>query len=157
MPNLSDLIAKLESASEGSRELDAEIWWHIGKPTFAEKPNRDPEWWAANPHLDPDATWGLPVPLLEIIEQKLGPHYTTSLDSALTLVPEGAWWLVGRDTGNDSPLRNFGSRGGSCFHAQCDTNYGVAENKHRAATPALSLTIAALKARQATTPQDPQS
>lgn len=53
---LSDLLGKLEEASEGSSELDAEIAMAGG--------------WV------PPTNWSPP------------PYYTTSLDAALTLVPD---------------------------------------------------------------------
>lgn len=65
---MRNLIAKLEAATEGSRELDAEIW-------------------ALEPCVEPDC---LPDVKMRVIERMLGggddsecPHYTTSLDAAL--------------------------------------------------------------------------
>ena len=56
--SLDELIARLEAASEGSRELD---WELAGRPSFSD----------GSPDLN-------------------NPRYTTSLDAALSLVPEGA-------------------------------------------------------------------
>lgn len=55
---MQDLIAKLEAAAEGSRELDAEI---VGKL------------WAD----------------MGVFARSTLPLYTTSLDAAVALVPEG--------------------------------------------------------------------
>lgn len=71
----SELIAALESANEGSRELDADIAEAIGVPL--------------TPHLHPDnAAW--------MRRQKAKP-YTTSIDAALTLMPAGYAMEVGLD------------------------------------------------------------
>ena len=54
---MTDLIARLEAATEGSRELDMEIFWRV----FPEyERGKDPIWHCL--------------------------HYTTSIDAALTLV-----------------------------------------------------------------------
>jgi hypothetical protein len=83
---MTNLIARLEAAREGSRELDAMIWTavngkgqpmrRVGPPTY------NPERLFCNP--DPDMNW-IGYDLLNI-----APHYTTWLDAALTLRPEGA-------------------------------------------------------------------
>lgn len=58
---MDDLLDKLRAATEGSRELDSQIYLYLGLTTRPEQ-------------------WKIHVGL---------PHYTTSLDAALTLVPEG--------------------------------------------------------------------
>jgi hypothetical protein len=60
------------------------------------------------------------------------PYYTTSLDAALTLVPEGAIWTI--SCGDGEPGFAFIDTGGRI-------------EEHDAATPALALCIAALRAR----------
>lgn len=60
---MHDLIARLEAATEGSRVLDAEIHLAIGERCGM-------------------GSDGLYLP----------PHYTQSVDAALTLVPEGWRW-----------------------------------------------------------------
>jgi hypothetical protein len=94
---LAELIARLEAAAEGSRELDAAIAVAV---------------FGGGSH-DPGTA----------------PHFTTSLDAALTLVPEGRGWL----------MRSVGGRGFAAI-----SNAGEAS---QAKTPALALCIAALKAR----------
>ncbi len=121
---MNDLIAELEAATEGSRELDDEIFLaiHPDQGTFSE----DGEYWYAM-DLDED---GGPWALL--------PNYTTSLEAALTLVSSGAHVSAQFDT----PEKG------------CDTaasivlSYGekrLGGGGHY--TPALAVCIAALKAR----------
>lgn len=112
-----DLIAKLEAASEGSRELDVAI--HHGRA-------------AAHKHLpsgftmkdlgNPHRNRGLAGSKFIYPDRGPAPHYTTSIDAALTLVPEGwtPWDLIASH----------------CTPDEFD------------AAPALALTIAALRARE---------
>jgi hypothetical protein len=63
------------------------------------------------------------------IECRAAPKcYTSSVDDALTLIPEGAGWDVGK------PRKSF-------YVARCGLKLS------KAATPALALTAAALRAR----------
>ena len=62
------------------------------------------------------------------------PAYTASLDAAMTLVPEGRWWSV-----------NGGNRADVWASGYIDERWHAT-----AATPALALTAAALRARAAT-------
>lgn len=101
------LIEQLESAAEGSRALDAQI---------------------ASQH---GGFGGMGYETWDAIEADC-PHYTTSLDAALTLVPEGREWSV--------TYLWDGRCGGTCDGHHAD---------FKGATPALALCIAALKARQA--------
>jgi hypothetical protein len=80
---MSDIIARLETATEGSRELDAEIGRMFGAPRYTRNA----------PNIPNQPVW---------------PNYTTSIDAALALVPEGVkWWSIlyeaaqaGDDLGN---------------------------------------------------------
>jgi len=101
---VKDLIAKLEAATEGSRELDREV----AKAVYG--------WKRVQP--------GYYV-----------PRFTQSLDAALTLVPEGwEWFKPQNNYQSDKPrIEIFGP-----------IDYQVAA----AATPALAICIAALKARE---------
>lgn len=102
------LIERLEAATAGSRELDAEIAHAIG--AFKPKPvtARDENFWTQ--------------------------HYTTSLDAALTLVPDGYDYIIYRIDGEYyaevGPTGSFGFT--KCVGAP---------------TIALAICIAALKAR----------
>jgi len=112
---MNDLIARLEAAPEGSRELDAEIavavWPKLAD--YAPDTKRGPGHW---------------------ISPKDGPvyaeNYTTSIDDALTLVPEGRRFKVGRDDDGTG----YASVGGPRIVMS--------------ATPALALCIACLRTRE---------
>ncbi len=68
-----ELIAELEQAAEGSRELDIDIHKALGWELAP--PEAGCTWWNTNGDTFNGDT----------------PHYTTSLDAALTLVPDGRW------------------------------------------------------------------
>ena len=70
---MTDLIERLEAATEGSRELDL-ICWDAPEGLQDIGCYEDP----AAGCLDGDIYYA--------------PHYTTSIDAALTLVPEGLSW-----------------------------------------------------------------
>ena len=159
MTDLSDLIAKLETAEKGSRELDALVWVAIlprdgeGFDGFDCPEGR---------HYEYDAEEDGKVNLYVVLGNKTSmrrakrpaPHYTTSLDAALPLVPEG-WKIVA-----------MSNVGGNAFQLMADK---LSENEppkdmslaillgdsaewvrgsHRGGA-ALALCIAALKAREA--------
>ena len=114
----NDLIARLEAATGASRELDAAIAEAVGYIVRYDK--ADPR--GTTPYYQPvpDYSWR-PV-----------PTYTASIDAALTLVPEG-WDYTIYSRGEVSVHRSkSGTR----------TFYDA-----EAATPALAICIAALKAR----------
>jgi len=103
-----DLIARLEAATEGSRELDAEINYTTNLEFL---------------HLRGT--------IYDIGD--LAPHYSTSLDAAITLAsPHFAICANGDSKG----WQAMDFVGGNIWH--------------EGATPALALTIAALKARNLT-------
>lgn len=114
---MTAIIARLEAATEGSRELDAEI--HRIKTCSQHRP---------------------------IVLEHYPPHYTTSIDAALTLVPmkfypEMLTWIC---PASDSRKCRMGVRGPSkARNGWHETVEGVGK------TPALALCIAALKARSA--------
>ena len=120
-----DLIAELERATEGSRELDYAIaretgWRFTGEHEFKEHG----VFWR-------DATTD---------EWKQLPWWTTSLDAALTLIPEGwrAWFSWGCGFGDAGLMR------------PTDKTAWTRDSEIMSApTTALALCIAALKARQA--------
>jgi hypothetical protein len=114
----NDLIARLEAATEGSRELDIAVGRAAGEEVDLERDQHG-------------------RPLFRLARDAWGilPHYTTSLDAALTLVPEGhLHWYVGR-----WPI---GYRAEICRHHQTPPHIPMI-----GATPALALCIAALRAR----------
>ena len=115
MTALAALIAKLEAATEGSRELDFAIRL-----------------------VDEEPGTKIDGRFAELV-----PRYTTSLDAALTLVPadpKGGWyWRVG----HSSLYRGWAHL--NRYHPDnCDTGDETSAN---AATPALALCMAALRAR----------
>ena len=116
---MDDLIRKLANAECGSRELGDEVllavgWKHTSVGYFHGPIYR----WSAGD--------GKPS-----CAEEDRPNPTTSLDAALTLVPEGWSWLSGSEESWVWPS-------------------GGMSKGHRvwAKTPAIALCIAALKARQ---------
>jgi len=106
---MKDLIKKLEAATEGSREFDAKVAEVIG---FFDGQR---------------ASYSLNIDLI--------PYYTTSIDAALTLVPEG-WsrpWIK-RHNGH---------------HWSVELHQPSTERQGRHKELPLALCIAALKARDA--------
>ena len=152
----AELIAKLEAATEGSRSLDAMIWLASQPQATQERSHmlgdyRFREMCVQHGRLQ----W-------EMTHDPL--RYTTSLDSALTLVPEGDWngeisWHFGelRKGGYvELNLANPAWKTPDGFdlslppdaHAACVNSYEDQEPDNFNARPlALALCIAALKAR----------
>lgn len=119
---LSDLIARLTEAKEGSRELDEAIWRAVGLSEADERRCR--VWLSMDRRTDLTrdrfiAAWA--------------PSFSTSLDAALTLVPEGLGW---------SFSTHERSANGAHLAAYVDGAFGFG------ATPALCLCIASLRARE---------
>lgn len=128
------LIKKLVAASEGSPELDADIFEDVfGLTEYEGEPivkwQRVKKWTGSYAYdiLTPKR---MKTEALAVLE------YTTSLDAALTLVPNGWGWHVRHD--NDG---NYGH----CLYPGLNVSPGAAV----AATPPLALCLAALKARAA--------
>jgi hypothetical protein len=115
MPDLSALIEKLSAATEGSRELD-------------------------------DAIQEVAIPLgcgMLVFNGRQPPLYTTSLDAALSLVPEG--WRIE----DFSQYRNGDFYVCLWPREKDDWDDGLPQTVgDDAATPALALCVASLKARQ---------
>lgn len=116
----TDLIKRLEEATEGSRELDVWISFAIGDYVAHDQNDIEKcarEWCELNEY-DPGEGYG--VPYVSCAADTVGiPRYTTSLDAAMTLVPEGWWFLdltqddggwqagvikPGYETGTDGPM-----------------------------------------------------
>ena len=111
---MNKLISQLNTATKESRGLDIKMWEWIN--------NELVKYGSGNVN---------PILLTKV------PHYTTSIDAALTLVPEG-WSLYHLDT--------FGG-GGYCEVTPSDGDESDCING-QASTPALALCIAALKAKE---------
>ena len=83
----ADLIARLEAATEGSRELDAEIWCHL-ESSWKHEGNgiisRTRDYSDKTGRRTGGCYESLPCPT----------RYTTSLDAALTLIGEGVEYTI---------------------------------------------------------------
>lgn len=119
------VLAKLEAAKEGSRELDFEVarcvdlWRRAKVPVSGRHPaywgywrKRGGKWWRTQL-----------------------PAYTTSIDAALTLVPDGVAWEI------SVPRKGGGYRILAGVSPVPNCSFGE--------TPSLAICIAALRARQA--------
>jgi hypothetical protein len=137
-PDLRSLIERLEAATEGSRYLDVEIACAVptsipGYPKYEYTvPMRIARGWESNRIYVCDVDGDLTR------ESHLAPNYTTSIDAALTLVPEG--WVVANLYQHLETKRWLASVG--------RLNKEVGTSLF-AATAAIAFCIAALKARQA--------
>jgi len=121
-----ELIAALESAEAGSRELDAEIWLLV-TPGATRKQS-------SYVHKASGRTCYIDETREASGRLILVPEYTTSIDTALSLVPEGWDWEVCRQ--GTAFLTGPGDDFGHCLEI---TGTG--------ATAALALCVAALEAR----------
>ncbi|SHK23846.1 hypothetical protein SAMN02745194_04521 [Roseomonas rosea] len=127
-----DLAARLEAAEGASRELDEAIMHalfdreerHIG----AEEEQDDGSWAPVKDRVWVNRTTGKWVSTHAL-------NFTSSLDAALTLLPEGGEWSRHRGA-NDRMTMAVWAPGMVSIYAQ-------------AATPALALAAAALRARAA--------
>jgi hypothetical protein len=122
---LVDLIARLEKATRPDRVLDADIWESVGRAPVGQGFYRGSSEWDRHLWFAPN----LSVPI------ESPPSYTSSIDAALTLVPEGWEWALHAE-------------GGLYRVEMGDPMIGL-EGEHETA-PAIALCIAALKARLAT-------
>ncbi len=133
---MMELITKLEEAKEGSRDLDGLIGL-LDNPEFE---LWTPDWWSGGPneYLKDD---GPPLRYHQL------PHYTTSIDAALTLVPEG--WFV--ETISDVRTRvvyKGDTHKHQCWRAALQwAATGGNLMRVDAPTPALAICIAALNTR----------
>lgn len=129
---LMELAERVEKATGPDRELDPRIWCALRKVEFPEPPYE-----ALVPDYDEDPTGGVMVEsitrngLLLQCRRDQSPRYTASLDAAMMLVPEGwsrgQWGVIGKpDTAR-------------LWRDEHDIVVS-------AATPALALTAASLKA-----------
>lgn len=130
MTDLQSLIIRLEKATGPDRELDAEIWAAVrpdlrSAVAFA-------QWKGLRPRGE---DWD--TAFANYCRER-APHFSRSVDAALTLVPEGWQWVVGGDRA---------ANGGPWADVQ-PNHTGV--TKTHAPTPSLALCTAALKARMET-------
>lgn len=116
---MTDLITRLQAAEGPSRELDAEIALMRGWTAFS-------DYW-----LSPSGRQ----------RQFHPPSFTSSIDAALTLVPEGFGCTL------HIPPRFDGAKNQHCVLERWDDGDEISATN--CATPALALCIAALRARGA--------
>jgi hypothetical protein len=127
---MTDLIKRLEAAEQGSRELDAEIKNFLNGSQIKPVPKT---YGVCHPgtilgaYEYNEEMGGVPV-------EKAVPPYTTSLDAARSLVPEGYDWIAADVNGHV---------GGTPYACVGD------EEKHFGGTVYLALCIASLRAREA--------
>ncbi|HAC01576.1 hypothetical protein [Brevundimonas naejangsanensis] len=132
--DLSALIARLEAAEVGSRELDALIWLRFNRPEYSGgvKALEMRGWYDGRGHMILETDTG------EEVADDLGiGNYTTSLDAALALaegvLPGWSWEIY--TAYQIKGLMKYG-----CNLDEQDTAYAF--------TPALALCIAILRAKQ---------
>lgn len=116
---MNDLIERIEAASGPDRELDHEIYEYLGSPVVRMV--------SATTHGTDLVNWA--------------PFYTASVDAALTLVPEGFEWSLEYQAGHHV------SSDVECMIAIAKLGDPCRDWEATAATPALALCAAALKAR----------
>lgn len=125
-----ELIARLESATEGSRGIDTEIHCFIHGWRLIEVDARS-------------GAFAWEHKAQEFVSGPLGaPYYTTSVDAALTLVPKG--WTTARICENDDKSWAVELREG---YLTSYTRVVFGGKNHHDRTPALALCIASLRAR----------
>lgn len=116
--DITSLIEKLEGAGEGSRELDREVWLAC----------RQPEKWGGPINPPGKGVWE-------------GPHVSYSLDAALALasrvLPGVMWWLSHQAVID----------GVKYYHAEVSPETEIEGQSGYAATPALALCAAILRAQ----------
>lgn len=120
MNDLLSLAARLEAAEGPDRELDAAISMAIGSVSRGALPCKGG--WVVD---------GKPI---------AAPKFTASLDAAMTLLPEGSLWAFG--SMEDGPFARV-------LWPNADGTYTGNYLEVSAATPALALCAASLKARAA--------
>ena len=163
MTTLEKLIERLEKATGPDREIDAEIMFELyatpvgkeddGGPSGYLWPKDDPSWSFGIRFPGKDRAWfadkrkGRPTLLIErdgalvLMNDLRIPLLTTSLDAAMSLVPEGHFWFLsaGRMTQGE-PLY-----AAEIFAPIVGQHVVVGEAEHEASA-ALALCLASLKA-----------
>lgn len=128
---LLELAERCEAATGPDREIDAQIIVTLEHPEYRypdEVLNRKPSSWDEAAGRFRHDGFGGSIPW---------PAYTASIDAALTLVPSGHLWQVNQwETGADAHM------------APTRPIYSP-QPKAKAATPALAICAAALRARAA--------
>lgn len=125
---MTDLLSELQHATKGSRELDAKI--------LAIKEDRE-LFYSGDDLMGKSRQAPHDACILYSPKRDYTyvPHYTTNLQDALGLVPEGCAYIIEfwPDTGASADVVRVGDKPSGSVYAK---------------TPALALCIAALKARE---------
>jgi hypothetical protein len=137
---LADLIERLKQATEGSEQLNCDIFRAIGAPLPSEFMGRD----ITLEYNETEHCYLMPIGDQRI--RYTPPRFTESLDTAMTLVPDGwSWHLSGGDLSVEGkPYACIASNELSGGPAPWLEEREVKEAT--AATPAIALCIAALTA-----------
>ena len=131
---LSELVALLETAKEGSRELDGMVCVATLDVAI---PGDTPCLWGPTPA-------GAGSNVVEIEALGRVQPYTSSLDAALGLVPKGWDWQIGTLS---SPSRAAPALRATVFHDRMGMVLANEYCEGRAQTAPIALCIAALRAR----------
>ena len=98
---MSDILQKLQSATEGSRDLDCEIAWLTGW----DAPGSVGQMWRDNyPSLK------VRGPVSRSANNYGVPHFSTNLQDAVSLVSEGHFWAI--NSGPNGPYVSIWSEDG---------------------------------------------
>lgn len=140
---MTDLIRRLEEATEGSRELDAEI--AVAAEIDLPSPMGDAKPWlkVPTPHDNcaPGTYWLVQRSGMSL---RTAPPFSTSIDAALTLIPEGySLWRINQYHTPNNPAWAWGVH--LRHHADPETGMVIGETD---VSMPFSMCIAALKARQ---------
>lgn len=138
---MKDLITRLEKATGPDRELDALIWCAVFAPktAYVKQSPINGAWCIYNgeSYRNP----GQPA-LWEDNNSRVQP-VTSSIDAAMTLVPEKHYWTVSAGLDDNGPPRGLEGS----FSAECPPVPFSITPRTWAKHPAIALCIASLKAR----------
>jgi hypothetical protein len=135
MSDLLSLISRLEAAKEGARELDAKIEisrrrFLFGAAAVAGMSIQPGGWIVGGDSPNPIKA----------------PAYTSSVDAALSLVPEGwSFYRLDQYSNGPDPIWGWGAQ----LRCHANPEVGLAIGETRASMP-LALCIASLRARATT-------
>lgn len=135
MTDMTELAERIEALDGPCREVDAEIFKAIGAPLPKAAFGMDIEL-----RPDPNSASGFIVPVGEMQVRYECPAYTASLDAAMTLVPEP------RIKGEHVSIGVWTGPGVHAPHVRASAWVSGSE-RVLAATPALALCAAALRAK----------
>lgn len=112
---MNDLIERLEKATGPSRALDADLAMAFGQKVFQTKRRDGQGSWLTYSFRNGDEV----------------PHYTASIDAALTLVPAGFRWKLGysRHVRCNAELIDYRIQmepNLGRFDGECDSNHAIA-------------------------------